>query len=59
MRPITYDNGTYTVKDIMAILNIGRNKAYELVSKNYFSHVRVGTAIRISKKSFDKWLNQE
>lgn len=39
------------------MLNISGKTAYLLVSENYFKSVRVGRIIRISKKSFDAWLN--
>lgn len=47
---------TYTVEQIAAILNIGRATAYHLVKQENFKIVRIGNAIRISKKSFDEWL---
>lgn len=49
---------TYTVEDIAAMLNIGRTSAYTLVKEGHFKTVRIGTAIRISKKSFDEWLEE-
>ena len=42
---------TYTVEDVAAMLNIGRTSAYNLVKEGHFKTVRVGNAIRISKKS--------
>ena len=48
---------TYTVEEIAKILNIGRTSAYSLVKEGHFKVVRVGNAIRISKKSFDEWLD--
>lgn len=39
------------------MLNIGRTSAYNLVKEGHFKTVRVGNAIRISKKSFDEWLD--
>ena len=48
---------TYTVEDVAAMLNIGRTSAYNLVKEGHFKTVRVGNAIRISKKSFDEWLD--
>lgn len=48
---------TYTVDEIAAILNIGRTSAYLLVKEGHFKIVRIGHAIRISKKSFDEWLD--
>ena len=49
---------TYTVEDIAAMLNIGRTSAYTLVKVGHFKTVRIGTEIRISKKSFDEWLEE-
>lgn len=50
------ESRTYTVEDIAAMLNISRTSAYQLVKEDHFKTVRIGTAIRISKKSFDEWL---
>ena len=46
---------TYTVLDI---LSISRPTAYALIRKNYFRSIRVGGQIRVSKKSFDEWLDR-
>ena len=48
---------TYTVDDIARILGIGRTSAYILVKEGHFKIVRIGNAIRISKRSFDTWLD--
>ena len=56
--PLFYDKRTYTVSEIQDILGIGRNAAYAIVKKGYFSTVRVGGIIRVSKKSFDAWLDE-
>lgn len=48
---------TYTVEDIAEILGIGRTSAYSLVKEGHFKIVRIGNAIRISKRSFDEWLD--
>ena len=54
------DKRVYTVDEIQDILGIGRTSAYNLIHKNLFHCVRIGGSIRISKKSFDAWLdNQE
>lgn len=50
---------TYKVEDIARILGIGRSSAYNLVNEGYFKVVRIGTSIRVSKKSFDEWLNKQ
>ncbi|MPM64170.1 hypothetical protein SDC9_111056 [bioreactor metagenome] len=50
---------TYTVEEIAEILGIGRASAYELVKQGHFKVVKIGTAIRISKRSFDEWLDNQ
>ena len=49
----------YTVDEIATILNIGKAAAYDLVKSGCFHIVRIGKAIRISKKSFDSWLDRD
>lgn len=53
----TYEKRTYTVEEIQNILGIGRNAAYNLVKAEVFHSVRIGGNIRISKRSFDAWLD--
>lgn len=53
----TYGKRTYTVEEIQNILGIGRNSAYGLVKSKVFHSVRIGGNIRISKKSFNEWLD--
>ena len=48
----------YTVEEIATILHIGWSSAYTRVKKGCFKSVRIGTAIPISRKSFDEWLDQ-
>lgn len=48
---------TYTVEEIATILGISRSSAYKLVKQDDFAVVRIGNSIRISKKSFDAWLD--
>ena len=48
----------YTVKDIQDILGISRPTVYELLKKNEFRWIQIGTKYRISKKSFDGWLDK-
>lgn len=50
---------TYKVEDIASILGIGKTSAYNLVKEGHFKVVRIGTAIRISRKSFDEWLDKQ
>ncbi len=56
---LTENKRTYTVDEIARILNIGRTTAYSLVKEGHFKIVRIGSAIRISKQSFDEWLDRQ
>lgn len=58
-RPIEYEKRTYTVSEIQDILGISQPTAYGLIKKNLFKTVKVGRQIRISKKSFDAWLDDQ
>ena len=51
------ENRTYTVDDIAKMLSIGRTTAYNLTKEGHFKIIRIGNAIRISKKSCDEWLD--
>ena len=51
------DKRTYTVEEIARILGISQTSAYILVKEGHFKIVRIGNAIRISKRSFDEWLD--
>lgn len=42
---------TLRVEDLMPILNIGRNTAYELVRSGQIKSIRIGKQIRIPKAS--------
>lgn len=58
-QPIQFEKRTYTVPEIQDILGIGKNSAYALVKSGAFRTVRIGGSIRVSKKSFDKWLDEK
>ena len=53
----TKEKKTYTVEEIAEQLDISKKVAYSLVKSGQFNYVRAGKAIRVSKISFDKWLN--
>ena len=57
--PLPYEKRIYKVDEIQDILGIGRNAAYNLVKSGVFHSVRIDGNIRISKKSFDEWLDNE
>jgi len=48
---------TYSIEEIQQILDISRSTAYLLIKRRLFKSVKVGKQIRISKKSFDEWLD--
>ena len=49
----------YTVKELQEILGISRLTVYELLKKHEFRWIQIGNKYRISKKSFDEWLDQK
>lgn len=49
----------YTVKELQEILGISRPTVYELLKRNEFRWIQIGTKYRISKKSFDEWLDRK
>lgn len=48
----------YSVNDIMTILDISKNTAYDLVKQEDFPAIRIKNIIRIPKNSFEKWLDR-
>lgn len=54
----SFDKRTYTVDEIQDILSISKPSTYNLVKQGLFRSVRIGGSIRISKRSFDEWLDQ-
>ena len=48
---------TYSAQEIAEILQISKSMAYELCKKSFFKTVKVGKYVRISKSSFDNWLD--
>ena len=59
-KPAISEKRTYTVQQVADILGISRNHAYEYIGKiPEIRSVRIGATIRISKKSFDTWLDEQ
>jgi len=48
----------YSVDDLMEILDISRSSTYILIKKNLFRSFKIGKQLRISKASFDEWLDK-
>ena len=55
----TQEKRCYTVKDLQEILEISRPTVYELLKRHEFRWIQVGKNYRISKKSFDDWLDKK
>ena len=53
------DSRTYRVEEVAAILSVSRTSAYRLIKEGHFKTVRIGNAIRVSRKSFDEWLDAQ
>lgn len=53
----------YLASDIQKVLGLGKTKTYQFLNEVYgqeeplFRVIKVGTSIRVLKKSFDNWLN--
>lgn len=55
----TPEKRTYTVDEIQDILGISQPTAYALIKKKCFHSIRIGRNIRVSKASFDAWLDNQ
>ena len=54
-----YEKRVYTVDEIQDILGVSKVSAYNLVKSGVFHFVKVGGQYRVSKKSFDEWLDSD
>ena len=53
-------NRCYTVEDLQNILACGKAAVYALLKRNEFRYFRLGKrGYRISRKSFDEWLDKQ
>lgn len=48
---------SYSVTEAADILGVSKRSVYNLCAQGAFKSVRIGTRLRISKKSFDDWLD--
>ena len=53
------DKRTYTVLEIAGLLRISKSKAYELCKQDLFRIIRIGRSVRVSKASFDSFLDDQ
>lgn len=47
-----------TVREVQALLAIGRTKAYELAASGTWETIEVGRALRISRESLRRWIDK-
>ncbi len=57
MNQTTEEKRCYTVKDLREILGVSKPTVYELLKRKEFRWILIGGKYRISKKSFDAWLD--
>lgn len=50
---------SYTVQEVMEILEIGKTTAYKFVHSGVFPIRKVGSRIRIPKAPFDEWFDKQ
>lgn len=48
---------SYSVSEAAEILGVSKRSIYNLCAAGAFKSVRIGTKLRISRKSFDEWLD--
>ena len=48
---------TYSVQEVADMLQISKSRAYALCKQSAFKTVTIGKYVRISKSSFDNWLD--
>lgn len=48
---------SYSVAEVAEILGVSKRSVYNLCSSGELKSVRIGTRLRISKRSFDEWLD--
>lgn len=53
------DKRAYTVVEVADLLQISKSKAYELCREGLFKTIKVGRSVRVSKLSFDEWLDKQ
>ena len=56
---VTSGKRAYTVVEIADLLQISKSKAYELCRQGLFKTIKIGRAVRVSKLSFDEWLDRQ
>lgn len=50
---------SYSVAEVAEILNVSKRSVYNLWANGVIKSVKIGTKLRISKRTFDEWLDGE
>lgn len=46
------------VKDLMQLMKIGRDKAYNLMRSKSFPSIRIGKSYRVSEDAYNRWASE-
>lgn len=46
------------VKDLMQLMKIGRDKAYDLMRSDGFPSFRIGKSYRVSEEAYNRWASE-
>lgn len=49
----------YTVGEVAEMLDVSRKSIYKQIAEGCYKTIKVGSTIRISKNSFDEWLDNQ
>lgn len=55
----TFSKKSYSVEEVQYILGITRQTVYKLIKQVCFQAIMLENGYRITKSSFDKWLDNE
>lgn len=55
----TFSKKSYSVEEVQYILGITRQTVYKLIKQGRFQAIMLENGYRITKSSFDKWLDNE
>ena len=63
MEAVEFDKKVYNAEDIQKLLGLGRSRTYTFLDEVYqkqapFRVIKIGKLFRVSKQSFDNWLDE-
>ena len=57
--PVTTSTLLLTVPQAAKLLQLGRNRTYELASAGVIPSVRIGNTIRIPRSALERWVEEQ